>query len=278
MAAVNAHASGDETGQKDAATLASLLSESIKISISLSQAMNLKSDEGNPDAIRVALATLAGGLIGETYRQTGRLPGEAESRRISKALESVIVFADNFAPAAEHTQRLKTLEDQPPFFDPVQTNIYAIHALLPAIAAVEEFSFGQSETRLIQDIAERLRTGAKDLQSSLTASANPMGEMVILQALARVYASAHRSEILSLKSGGDSASANLDKVWAAYDRQVRMLEVLLTSMTGTPQSSSAGGSSRVRPDASPEEPAPTAPPAASPPQAGGSPMSFFKKK
>lgn len=291
MGAVNTHPTGDGTGEKDAQILSSLLSESVKISISLSQVMNLKSEDGDGDAIRVALATLGGGLVADSYRQTGRVPAENDVRRISKALESVIVFADNFTPAAEHAQRLQTLDSTPPFIDPVQTNIYSMHALLPAISAIVEFSFGQSETRLIQDVAERLGAKSRELVGSLSSGGSKMDELVVLQALGQIYASAHRAETKRLKDKGSDGAATTDAVWSAFDKQVAMLAVLLGAASGGAGASSGGGGG-VKPAAeapvqeapaappppvAPAVPAESAPPAAAPP-AGGNPMSFFKKK
>lgn len=278
MAAVNAHSAGEE---KDAGTLAALLSESVKIGISLSQAMNLKTDDGDADAIRVSLAALAAGLVAESYSATGRLPGDTESRRISKALESVIVFADNFAPAAEHAQRLKMLDGTPPFFDAVQTNIYAIHALLPAIAAINDFSFGQADTKLVQDVSDRLGAKAKDFLNTLGANDAAMSELVILQALAKIYAGAHRAETEKMKASGDTG-AGLDGVWKSFDRQASMVEVLLSSMGGASGSSGRGGGSVKPATATPEAPPPAAPPAAAQPAQAApakpsNPMSFFKK-
>lgn len=283
MGAVNAHSSGESSGEKDAAVMASLLSESVKISISLSQAMNLKPDDGDADAIRVSLATLAGGLVADSYKQTGRVPSENDVRRISKALESVIVFADNFAPAAEHAQRLQTLEGTPPFIDPVQANIYTLHALVPAISAIAEFSFGQGETRLVQDVAERLGAQSKELLKTF-GGANAMTEMVILQALGQIYASAHKAETARLKANGDDGAASIDAVWTSFDKQVAMLGVVLGPAGANTASSSGGG---IKPaidapaqDAAPQPPPPAAPsaPLAAPPAGGGNPMAFFKKK
>lgn len=280
MAAVNAHSEGEE---KDAQTLAALLSESVKISISLSQAMNLKADDGDSDAIRVSLATLAAGLIADSYTQHGRIPGEQESRRISKALESVIVFADNFAPAAEHAKRLQTIDGTPPFVDAVQTNVYAMNALVPVIVAVSEFSFGQPATRLIQDVSDRLGAKTKELLNTLGADGNAMGELVILQALGKIYAAAHRVETDRLKASDSADSTSVDNVWKSFDLQVSMVEVLLTSMVGN-ASAARGGGGGVKPAvAAPAETAPPSPPpaaaaAVAPPAAAGNPMSFFKKK
>lgn len=281
MAAVGAHSDGEE---KDAQTLATLLSESVKVSISLSQAMNLKTDDGDADAIRVSLATLAAGLVAESYKASGRVPNDADSRRISKALESVIVFADNFAPAAEHAQRLKTLDETPPFFDAVQTNIFAIHALLPAIAAIEEFSFGQADTKLVQDVSDRLGAKSKELLNTLGAGGTTMSELVILQALARIYAGAHKAETERMKAFGDSAGG-LDAVWKSFETQATMVTVLLGSMGGGFAASSGGGGKKPAvsaPAETPEAPPPAAPsappPAATAPSAPANPMSFFKKK
>jgi hypothetical protein len=273
MAAVNAHSGGEE---KDAQTLAALLSESVKISIFLSQAMNLKPGDGDADAIRVSLATLGAGLVAESYKASGRLPTDADSRRVSKALESVIVFADNFAPAAEHAQRLKTLDDTPPFFDAVQTDIFAIHAMLPAIAAIGDFSFGQADTKLIQDVSDRLGAKAKELSTTLGAGNTAMSELVIVQALARIYAGAHRAETERMKASGDSAGG-LAAVWRSFEAQASMVTVLLGSMAGGSAASSGGGR---KPAVSAPAEAPPEPqaPAASPPAAPGNPMSFFKKK
>jgi len=288
MGAVSVHSSGDEA--KDAQTMAALLSESVKAGIALSQAMNLKTDDGDADAIRVSLATLAGGLIADSYKQNGRVPGDAEGRRIQKSLEAVIVFADNFAPAAEHAQRLQTLEATPPFFDPVQTNIYAIHALIPAISAISEFSFGQEGGRLIQDVSDRIGAKAKEMLTKLGANSNTMDELVILQALGQIYAGAHRTETQRLKSAGDQdGAATLEAVWKSFDLQVAMLDVLLSSMGGSSSGATRSGSGSVKPaiENQAEEPTapvqpppapPAAPPPAAPPAQGGNPMSFFKKK
>ena len=286
MGAVNAHSQGEE---QDAQTLAALLSESVKISISLSQAMNLKADDGDSDAIRVSLATLAAGLIADSYTQHGRIPGEQESRRISKALESVIVFADNFAPAAEHAKRLQTLDDAPPFIDPVQTNVYAMHALIPAIIVISEFSFGQPAPRLIQDVSERLGAKAKELVGALGAGGSAMGEMVVLQALGKIYASAHRMETERLKGTDGTNAATIDGVWKSFDTQVSMVDVLLKPMGGSAAASGSGSSGGVKPspppaatDAAPPPAPPAAPPASetppAAPAAAGNPLAFFKKK
>ncbi len=289
MRAVNSHAGDalDESGQKDAQVIAALLSETVKISISLSQAMNLKPDDGDADAIRVALAALAGGLVADAYEQAGRIPGDADSRRISKSLESVLAFSDNFAPAAEHAQRLQTLDGTPPFMDAMQANLYAINALVPAIGAIADFPFGQQETKLIQDVSGKLSERAKSLREKLTDAAGEtsdgkMAELIILQSLAQIYASAHRAETARLKTLSEEARSgehSLDPVWQVFDRQLAMLEVLIGASAGQSSGRAGGGVKPAVEAPTSESETPAAPAAATPPPAkpGGSPMSFFKK-
>jgi hypothetical protein len=283
MGAVNAHADMESDAHKDAATMAALLSESVKIGIAMSQSMNLKTEDGDSDAIRVALSSLAGGLVADHYRTSGRIPSENDGRRMAKILESVIAFSDNFAPNAEHTARLKTLEGVPPFFDPVQTNIYVINALTPVITAISAFSFGQSETRLLQDVAARLGERAKAICGQ-TDGMGAMSEIVVIQALAHVYADIHRGQTQTMARGGHEVTVNsMENIWAEFEKRTKMLETLLLSMggVGIGGGSSSGG---VRPK--PVAEAPSAPPEqeSAPPQqqpaaaSGGTPMSFFKKK
>lgn len=286
MRAVNARSDGADEGAKDAQTISALLSETVKISISLSQAMNLKPEDGDADAIRVTLAALAADLVADSYKETGRLPSDTDSRRIAKSLESVLAFTDNFAPAAQHAQRLQTIDGTAPFMDEMQANLYAMNALVPAIAAIAEFPFGQQEAKLIQEVATALSDRAKTLRSNLAqiegeGADAKMAELVLLQSLAQIYAAAHRAETARLKTLPEDARGELSltPVWKQFDRQLAMLEVLLGTSAGN---ASGRGGKGVKPaaEAPAEEqqsaPVESAAPAA-PPAKPANPMSFFKK-
>ena len=251
MRAVNARSDGADEGAKDAQTISALLSETVKISISLSQAMNLKPEDGDADAIRVTLAALAADLVADSYKETGRLPSDTDSRRIAKSLESVLAFTDNFAPAAQHAQRLQTIDGTAPFMDEMQANLYAMNALVPAIAAIAEFPFGQQEAKLIQEVATALSDRAKTLRSNLAqiegeGADAKMAELVLLQSLAQIYAAAHRAETVRLKTLPEDARGELSltPVWKQFDRQLAMLEVLLGTSAGN---ASGRGGKGVKP-------------------------------
>ena len=276
-AAAGAHADTlDE--QTQAATIATLLSESVKLGVSLANALNLKPEDGNADAIRVALSALAASLLADAYKQTGRFPAEADRARIQKCLESVIVFADNFAPAGEHVQRLKMLDGGPVFFDPVQTHLSAMHALLPAIAAIGEFSFGQEPARAAQDVADRLKARARALLAATGAEGGTVAELAALQALGQIYASAHRAQTARLKQTGD-VGVSLDSVWDMFELQAQMLTSVALSLAGKSDGavSAASGGFSPAPGADGQTP-PASTPTPPSQQTGGNPMSFFKKK
>ncbi len=285
-AQTTAQAGPDDAGQKEAQAVAALLSETVKISIGLSQAMNLKPEDGNPDSIRIALAALAANLIADISQKTGRLPGEQESRRITKVMESVLAFSDHFAPAAEHASRLRSLGNGPVFFDPAQAALCAMNGLVPVISAVAAFPFGQSETKLIQDIAARLSAKAEDMRGTLLnemadEAAEKFSALVILQALGQIYAAIHREETSKLlnQPQADQGQGSLEPVWAEFEKQAAMLGVILSAVAGdeTVTGASGRGGKTVKPAAAaPAEETPAAaPPPAAPPK-GSNPMAFFK--
>lgn len=281
LASVTLGPQGRDSAEGGAAQMASLMSESVKAGISLTQAMNIKPEDGDTDAIRVALASIAAGLVAGFYQEMGRAPSESDAQKITNLLESVIVFADNFSPSPEHAARLVTLAGDLPFFDAAQGPIYALHALLPVLTAVQQFSFGQSETRLVAEVAEKLQDRAASFRARFGIAEKTMADLVVLRSLARLYAAVHRAETARLRAGVDQQQPSLAPVWEAFDRQVEMAAVLLESLGGQGRSDSGRGNAGDKAPAvqqeTPSAPSATSSPATVPP-AGGSPMSFFRKK
>lgn len=311
LAAIESHRgeAADEKGVQDAQTIASLLSRAVEMSVNMSQNMDLKGSEEDADSIRLALAALAGPLISEVYKATGKVPDESDIKRMNKTMEAVLTFSDNFAPSISHIARLKSLEDTAIHADEDQNTIYVLQALLPVLGAVAEFPFGQQETALIQDIYKKLQGDAESMTKHLLGDAEPdqskarYVELMVLKALGKLYAESHKTQTKTLlqqqQSGAEAQEVTMDAVWQSYDMKVSMLEAVVgASMPGGVAASSGAGSVAPAPAAEPpaevappvqqqEAPAPQQPaPApqaepqqqpASPAQAGsGGPMSFFK--
>ncbi|MEM8833695.1 MAG: hypothetical protein AAGB32_04050 [Pseudomonadota bacterium] len=288
---VSAIESAPPEKETDAAEMmAKMLGQAVKMSIGLAGALNIEETEEQADSTRLSIAALSTPLLADFYRQHKRVPEEADITRMTKSLEAVIAFADKFTPAAEGQSRLTTIDQDMAFFDETQAVLTSLQALTPVILAVNEFSFGQSEAKLLQEVADRLE---KDAVALSGAEKNKMGQIIVLKALASVYADCHRAEVQRMSAQDDESrqTPTLDPIWKNYDRQVKMMEAL----TGAERDESAGSSKSSAPQApqKPAEPVVDAPkesakPAEAPPPApekpaeapasgGGSPMGFFSK-
>lgn len=309
LAAIGEVAARGEGGAPDdpraeARRVALMLGKAVQASIALSNAMDLKDDDGQADSIRLALASLSGSLIAGSYRLTGRVPEDAEIGRIVSALEAVLSFADNFSPAADTMGRLRALEPGAVPYDDNQVAVLYFNRMVPVVDAVAAFSFGRPEKKLVQEIAGRLNRRAGEMREALSGpAADPRAarqeELTLLAALVDIYHGCHRAETLRLMAMDDAARMDaarsnggvlsMDPVWDAFEMRVAMLEALGAGVAADgPASSSPFAPAPQTPAQAPPVFAPpreaAAPPApaqpvqeSAPPAApSGNPMSFFK--
>ncbi len=243
-------------GEKAAETVAALVAKSVQAGLLLGNAMKLSDEDGDIDSIRLSLAAIAAPLLGQFYKDSGRLPDDAAVEKLVKGLEAALVFSENFTPAMEHTARLKSLHNPLPVIDATQTALLSLNALTPAVQAVQHFSFGQSDAALVKDVSDRLQQTAQQLSAASVKGDEgdrAFGSLMLLRAISELFASAHGS-VLRAHTG--DAAPSLQSVWALFDAQVAMMSALSGAAVPAAQSSSG--------------PAPAA-------QSGGNPMGFFKK-
>jgi hypothetical protein len=309
MAAVLAH-DGEKTedGKKEAERVAALIGKAVQVSIGLANTMELKDTE-QADAIRLAIAAMAGPLIAGHYRQTGKIPGDNDIKRITASLEAVLTFSDSFAPAADNTMRLENIEAGMAPADENQIHIQYMNALVPVVNAVASYSFGRPEEQLAQEVADRLVKRAGTMREKLLNGATDpketkQAELQLLSALAMVYVECHKRETSRIMVLDDQARAaeaeaaggtmKMDTVWDAFEKRAVLTEALGAGASPSSRASSAAGSQAPAPAAPPEQPqavTPAAPPPlaeqpAAPAQAAQeqpaeqsgdyNPMSFFK--
>jgi len=293
-------AAGADDVAAQAQRLAELLAKTILTSTQLSARLNLQAAPESNEALSLALAALCADLIAAQYRQTGKVPDEMDIKRAVMALEAVISFGDNFTLGAEPILRLVALEPGVEPADEAQIELQYLNALVPVVNAVADYSFGQQEKKLAQDIAERLITQAAGLRRIFTnepaeSKGAKQAELKILRGLALVYVECHEAEKRRLLTLDDAARAqalqagggtlSVAPVWQAFDLRLSMMEHLgasLLSQQGTSQGPA------VAPVAPPQAPIFTPPPAAvavppaeepvAPPAQTGpyNPMAFFK--
>lgn len=315
MAAIG-HTQNPNTSPADTAeTMAALLARTIQLSINIGESAQISATDAEDDSIRVALAAMASPLIAEHYKNNGQVPEESLIQRTAASLDAVINFSKNFKLDAEMEERLGAL-DTGTLKDGAQAELLYIHAFIPVVQAISEFSFGQPETKLLSELTERINAHAQQLTQSLFDDLEDgtdikTVELSVLKALAGIYANAHRAASNALKTATDDDQdvLGLDRAWQAFELQVSMLDALMSGVSGKepdpapsaqepkqePAETPAQSVSEV-PDTKPEaneDEAPPPPPPLTPKQdtpppkepaketpapPSGGPMGFFAKK
>lgn len=277
---------GDDTDVQAAKIMAQLMGQAVQISIALNTALNVVEDGAQADSTRLALASLAAPLLADFYRNKERVPEDQDIKRLTKSLEAVIAFADNFSAAEDEKSRLATIDHDAPLFDKTQSTLVVMQAMTPALIAIGEFSFGQSETKLTQDVAGKIEAAAKDIAQK-TNLTDKLSELMIVKALAALYADCHQSQTQKLANdSSDEARGelSLDPVWEAFGKKVAMIETVMgiEVQANVPSGDAVAPAVAAAPVVTAEASAPQAPPAAAPATATPSsppsnPMGFFKK-
>lgn len=236
---VAASVGNQASDEEQAKIVAELLSRSVQMSIEMGQSFNFADLSDHGDSVRVALATLAGPLVAKQYQQSGRMPTEADLKKVTTVLQSVLTFSENFSPSVENAQRIADLKAKGEAVDAAQADLQYIEAFVPVVQAVSGFSFGQPENKLALDIADRLVKRAVEMReaqfSHVTNSDEQKRiEVVIAGAQADLYAACHRAvmdeAIKAAESGG--TPPGIEAVWTQFDLRSAMLESLVQGVLG----------------------------------------------
>ncbi len=284
-------ASGNADAKKEAERVAELLGRCVQSSISLATLLDLRDTDGSADSVRLALAALSSELLAAQYRVSRRMPGEKDLERLGSSLTAVLAFAENFAPVAKNTARLRALDIEELAFDEYQVNALFFSALAPAIGAIAAYPFGRPETKLVQEVAGRISTRVKDLRKKLCGDTlqeeeSRQIELSLFKALVGIYAECHKGETnrLLAMSESDMAQAikedggvlSMEPVWKAFETRVAMLEAVSNNLLPAGARVSGGAKAPTIPLRQPAaQSAPVTPPAG---QSGQQPPAIFRKK
>lgn len=262
---------GENQEVEAAKLMAQMLGQAVQVSISLNTTLDLKEDEQQADSTRVALAALVAPLIADFYKKNARVPEEQDLKRITKSLEAVLVFSENFTPASDEASRLSTINHAVPLFDSTQVMLVTLQALTPVISAIAEFPFGLSETKFIQDVSDRLEKDA----ANIAGSDGKFGELLVFKALAKLYAECHLAETERLLGidDGERAELSTDPIWERYETKLAMVKALTGSGSDSAAVSSQGAAPLPVADVSEDVPVPPSePPAVEPPPVEAAPI------
>ncbi len=281
--------------KEDAQNVAGLLSKTVQLSIDLGHMIEIeKSSPDEIESLRVAMAGLAGPMIANHYEQNAKIPGENEIKKLTSALEAVMTFSDNFSPSEDHVIRLENMKANGTPADAFQINIQYVQAFVPIADVVASFPFGQPEKKLMQDVADRINSKARQIREdafgdALDAQQKKLCELALVKSLADLYASCHKAEMDKLMAMQDpdagAQQSGLQALWQDFDTRAEILATLAQNIAPN-----AGGGTiapKTAPEAAPatvqQPPAQPEQPAAQPADQGqtgaasGNPMAMFSK-
>lgn len=293
IASVRESAGNPEQEKKDAERTAELVAKSIQVSIELGKSLELKDEDAQSDAVRVALAGICAPLVAHHYSITKNSPADADLDKVIKSLQAVLIFADKFNIDEKDVARIEQTHTGI-FCDETQLTVQYIHALTPMINAISRFSFGQEPSTLIQNIASKLTDRTEKLRTSVIGGTpdeyqTKQIELTLLRTLSELYAACHNEQTDDLTANKD-LSANADTIWEKFEVRVSMMDALASGMGGettqnsaptptAPQAAAPATAPTPPPSESATQPAPETPaPAENSGGGDGSPFSSFAKK
>lgn len=214
--------------------LAELLNRSVQLGLSVAGEMNVR-DEGQADGVHLSLAAFASPLMAGQYLVSGRVPGDAEIKKLTASMQSVLAFADNFTPAADSSLRIDNAEPGDAPADEYLIYVQTLNAFAPVLQVVNDYAFGKPESKVIQDVAARLKSKAAEMREDLFGTGMKPKEiarceLVLMKLLCGLYAACHTAEVRRLMSLSEQARTiaviTIDPVWAAFDKQASMAMVV----------------------------------------------------
>lgn len=281
---------------KDEATrAAALVVKAGQAGAALAALAGIKPEESGADAARLALGGVSAAALSQLYRETGRLPADAEIERLNAVFAAVLSFAEDYAPAAQGASGRLAALGPDAVLDEAQIDAMTLHALAPVVGAVAAFSFGRPEKALALEIAGRLTANAAALAKKLSAASLPppqakLSELTLLRTLAGIFTACYAAEtgqLLTMDEATRTARTGgalpLDPVWEAFALRLGMLEILAEGLFsgGTAAAGAVIPSNplqKVQDSAKSPMAAPTPAEAAPPPAAAekpATPMGFF---
>ncbi len=281
--------------QQEAEKVTALLGLASQAGIGLATRAGIPPDSAQGDDARITLASLSACFLSRLYSETGRMPTEADIERLNTIFESVLSFADAYAPATQAAGRLAALGPDI-VFDETQIDALTLNALAPVVNAIAAFSFGRPEKILAQDVAGKLTAIAAELAQKLSnrALSTPQAkltELTLLRTLCALFSACYNAETEKLLAMDETARTALAKdpdgalsitaVWSAFSLKVEMLEAMAEGIrapaSSTPPNILSNNLQAPAVSVTPPETVASSP-APGPEKKPATPMGFFTKK
>lgn len=239
----------EQTEQAITKEMAQLLQQTIKNNDYIKDTLQINEQSIQNTELRLTLTALSSKIIAAHYEKTKTPPTDQDLKRIMGAIHALLAFSEDYIPSINLTEAYENKQTKAP--SPKHTtNLAYIKIFLPLINAVSAFSFGLSETRMIQNVSERLNTRTTQIRVALIGDTlsdrdKKTAELSILETLAELYASCHLQEIDRISTLQNSeksvqnSTTQIENIWTLFENRVSLLFGLAQNTSFTAPESNA---------------------------------------
>lgn len=128
-------------GDQDAEVMARLLTTSVEFGVVISSKMNTPSDEEKAENLRFKLTSIAANVLSERFKRSGGEPSAEDIEGMKATIDSIIIFADHFSLNNKSQKYLsKNGLDDTAMVEVSQ--LATVEALLPVVAVMNNDELG----------------------------------------------------------------------------------------------------------------------------------------
>lgn len=224
----------DHDEEAIAAEMERLLTQTVQSNDYIKDTLDISDVAIQNSELHLILTSLSSKIIAAHYERAKTPPTDQDLKRIMGAINALLAFSEDYAPMISLTDAYPENKQKPSVSPRHTTDLTYISVFLPLINAVARFSFGLNETRMIQNVSERLNERTAQIRSNLLGDTlndtnRKSAELSILETLVNLYASCHLQEIdriTALSSAApdtqDSAQ-QVENIWALFEHRVSLL-------------------------------------------------------
>jgi len=300
--------------EKAVADMAALLERTIDQSEEIQSTLVVSEEDMKNIYVRISMAALSSQLVSAQYEQNGKLPSDSDMKRSVSSMDALQAFADRYGliEAINSEYKFETPEARRAINNMVKLTY--LEYFSPLADAIGTFSFGETETKMMQNVSEKLRNNANKVRIDILGDDMPdehkkAAELSILKVVVELYSSCHKAEtarIMALPEGDRSTEKSeiqIENIWAGYEKRLSMLSAVTKGIlpddipgvlqqmidkdpkfndepaASADQDQAPPAQTETKPDQpEPAEEKPAEPEQDEKPAAPPSPMSFYSKK
>ncbi len=218
--------------------ISKLLGSTLLTSETITRSLQVGEDEEDLDYLFRSTG-FAAQIMAGLHRATKKMPSEKDIKRTVSSTTTLLAFSEHYKPG--DTPEIEGSEMSDLLKKKLETNIDLrfLTVFIPVANVISEFSFGQTENKMIQDVSEKLKDHAVEhrkriLGNTLSLKEEKEAELIILESLANIYVGCHKAELLRVTSLKDSAKAaeksdaQIQNIWDAFEQRM----MILSNFTG----------------------------------------------